>query len=111
MVATASCVTAMGRGALSRPGSGLSRSVALKVRDRGAVGAEERIRFTPGRVVRRTLQRQVGDRKSLDYCMTIVPNSAGNSCLQTGLCRTGSRTYAPAKPRIADIRQTPGNLG
>src|SRR6266498_3888342 len=30
MVATASCVTAMGRGALSRPGSGLSRSVALR---------------------------------------------------------------------------------
>src|SRR6266536_3504891 len=49
-----------------------------KVRDRGAVGAEEKIRFTPGRVVRRTFQRQVGDRKSGDYCMTIVPNAAGN---------------------------------
>jgi hypothetical protein len=45
MAATASCVTAMGRIARSRPGSGLLRSCA-KERDRGDVGTEAKIRFT-----------------------------------------------------------------
>ncbi len=88
-----------------------------KVRDRGAVGAEEKIRFTPGRVVRRTLQRQVGDRtlqrqvgdrKSVDYCMTIVPNSAGNSCLQTGLCRMRTESLAAPSPRCGKRGRSSG---
>src|SRR6516162_1267075 len=45
MVATASCVTAMGRIARSRPGWA-RRGSSYQVRDRGEVGAEEKIRFT-----------------------------------------------------------------
>src|SRR5512135_2183351 len=46
MGVTGSCVTAMGRSARSRPGSGLVAVRRAKVRDRGKVGAAEKIRFT-----------------------------------------------------------------
>ena len=46
MAATVSCVMAMGRDARSRPGSEPVEVRRAKVRDRGEVGAEEKIRFT-----------------------------------------------------------------
>jgi len=67
MAATASCVMAMGRIAQSRPGSGLSRSVAPKVRDRGDVGAEEKIRFTSS-----ILPKWARRTKSLDALLPVL---------------------------------------
>src|SRR5215471_12075649 len=67
MAATGSCVTAMGRNAQSRPGSGLSRSVAPRCATGGDVVAEEKIRFTSS-----ILPKWARRTKSLDALLPVL---------------------------------------
>ena len=67
MAATVSCAMAMGRIGQSKPGWGLSRSVAPKVRDRGDVVAEEKIRFTSS-----ILPKWARRTKSLDALLPVL---------------------------------------
>jgi len=67
MVATASCVTAMGRIARSRPVVGPVEVRRGKVRDRGDVGAEEKIRFTSS-----ILPKWARRTKSLDALLPVL---------------------------------------
>src|SRR6267143_1180872 len=67
MVATASCVTAMGRIARSRPASGLSRFAAARSATGATVGAEEKIRFTSS-----ILPKWARRTKSLDALLPVL---------------------------------------
>ena len=67
MAATVSCAMAMGRIGQSKPGWGLSRCVAPRVRDRGDVGAEQKIRFTSS-----ILPKWARRTKSLDALLPVL---------------------------------------
>src|SRR4030088_1446649 len=67
MAATASCVMAMGRIGQSKPGGGPVEVRRAKVRDRGDVGAEEKIRFTSS-----ILPKWARRTKSLDALLPVL---------------------------------------
>src|ERR1700722_12263391 len=94
MAATVSCAMAMGRIGQSKPGWGLSRSVAPKVRDRGDVVAEEKIRFTSS-----ILPKWARRTKSLDALLPILyPRGVSTGDFQEALgADEGSLSETTAK--------------